>query len=113
MLNTLTNTDIALKSKLFRGFADPSRLAILEALRSGPLSVTQIICATGLNQPNTSNHLACLRDCGLVSTRQSGRQVFYELSDQRVILLLEYSEGLLADVAQGMHLCPRYSQDTE
>ena len=57
---------LALKAKLFRGFADPSRLAILEALRSTPLNVGEIVEATGLSQSNISNHLGCLRDCGLV-----------------------------------------------
>ena len=51
-----------LKAKLFRGFADPSRLAILEALRSTPLNVGEIVVATGLSQSNISNHLCCLRD---------------------------------------------------
>ena len=58
---------LSVKAKLFNGFADPSRLSILEALRSGPLTVTDIVTTTGLSQSNVSNHLSCLRDCGLVS----------------------------------------------
>lgn len=53
-----------LKAKLFRGFGDPSRLSILDALRNGPLTVSELIEATGLSQSNVSNHLGCLRDCG-------------------------------------------------
>ncbi|MEJ5250189.1 MAG: ArsR family transcriptional regulator, partial [Caldilinea sp.] len=41
-----------LQAKLFRGFADPSRLAILETLRDGPLTVGEIVQATGLSQSN-------------------------------------------------------------
>jgi DNA-binding transcriptional regulator GbsR (MarR family) len=57
---------LELKAKLFRGFADPSRLALLDALRQGERTVTELVAATGLSQPNASAHLACLRECGLV-----------------------------------------------
>ena len=63
----------ALKAKLFRGFSDPSRLSILEALRDGPLAVGAIVEKTGLSQSNVSNHLRCLSDCGLVVSTPQGR----------------------------------------
>jgi ArsR family transcriptional regulator, cadmium/lead-responsive transcriptional repressor len=110
----LPQTDgVALKAKLFRGFADPSRLTIVEALRTGPLTVTEVVRATGLTQPNASNHLACLHDCGLVSRRQDGRYVRYALSDLRVALLLEVADALLADLARGIYECTRYSQSRD
>ena len=56
----LDQTSLGLKAKLFRGFGDSSRLSILECLRQGPLTVGEIVNQTGLSQPNTSNHLACL-----------------------------------------------------
>ena len=99
---------LALKAKLFRGFSDPSRLGILEALREGPLSVTEIVDATSLSQSNASNHLACLHDCGLVSREPKGRYVFYRLSDRRVAALLGTADELLADVARGVYECVRY-----
>lgn len=98
----------ALKAKLFRGFSDPSRLSILDTLRAGPLTVTEIIEVTGLSQSNTSNHLACLWDCGLVIREQQGRYVRYRLSDERVAALLGLADELLADVAQGVYECTRY-----
>jgi DNA-binding transcriptional ArsR family regulator len=101
---------LEIKAKLFRGFSDPSRLAILEALREGPLSVTEIVEATGLKQSNASNHLGCLHDCGLVSREQRGRFVYYRLSDERVGALLAGSEELLLEVAQGVYECVRYSR---
>lgn len=98
-----------LKAKLFRGFADPSRLSILEILRNGPRTVGAIVEATGLSQPNASNHLGCLRDCGLVTSTQQGRYVHYALSDARVAQLLELVDELLADVAKGVYECTRYN----
>jgi DNA-binding transcriptional ArsR family regulator len=99
-----------LKAKLFNGFADPSRLAILEALRESPRSVGEIVEATGLSQSNASNHLACLRDCGLVTNEKRGKYVHYRLSDPRVGELLALAEAVLADVAQGVYACTRYGR---
>ncbi|MGH7577649.1 MAG: ArsR/SmtB family transcription factor [Longimicrobiales bacterium] len=104
-----TVDSIATRAKLFRGFADPSRLSIVEALRAGPLSVTDIVDATGLTQSNTSNHLARLLDCGLVRREQRGRFACYELSDARVGVLLTAAEELLGDAACGVEACARYA----
>ena len=98
-----------LTAKLFRGFADPSRLAILEALRWRALTVGEIVNETHLSQSNVSNHLACLRDCGLVKTEQDGRFVHYSLSDERVEHFLGLADELLADVARGVYECVRYA----
>jgi DNA-binding transcriptional ArsR family regulator len=100
----------ALKAKLFRGFSDTSRLTILEALRLGPLTVSAIVEQTGLSQSNVSNHLACLRDCGLVTSSQQGRYTSYQLSDGRVDSLLSMADELLADVARGVYECTRYEK---
>lgn len=100
---------IAIQAKLFRGFSDPSRLTILDVLHDGALTVSKIVEATGLSQSNVSNHLGCLRECGLVFARQRGRFVYYELSDQRVGQLLKIADELLADVAKGVYECTRYA----
>jgi len=97
-----------LQAKLFRGFGDPSRLGILDALRNGPLTVSEIVKTTGLSQSNVSNHLGCLRECGLVIAEKQGRYVTYRLSDDRVEELLSLAESLLSDVARGVYQCTRY-----
>jgi DNA-binding transcriptional ArsR family regulator len=99
---------IEIQAKLFRGFSDPSRLSILLVLRDGVCTVSELVEATGLSQSNVSNHLGCLRDCGLVVASQQGRYVHYELSDPRVGQLLELADELLADVAKGVYECTRY-----
>lgn len=109
MLMLASAQGIGLKAKLFRGFADSSRLSILEALRERPMSVTDLVEATDLSQPNVSNHLACLRDCGLVIREQDGRYVRYHLSDPRVGKLLRLADDVLADVAKGVYECTRYA----
>lgn len=97
-----------LKAKLFRGFSDTSRLSILNALRSSPLTVSEIVHQTGLNQSNVSNHLSCLRCCDLVVREQQGRFVYYKLADLRIATLLDLADELLADVAKGVRQCSHY-----
>src|SRR3546814_5274344 len=93
---------VELRTKLFRGLADLSRLSILDALRGGPLSVGEIISVTGLSQSNASNHLRCLSECGLVTGEQRGRFVHYRLTDSRLECLLSLADELLAGTAQGV-----------
>jgi ArsR family transcriptional regulator, cadmium/lead-responsive transcriptional repressor len=102
-----------LKAKLFRGFSDPSRLGILEALRCGPLTVGQIVEATGLSQSNASNHLSCLNECSLVRREQKGRFVYYCLYDERVEKLLSIADELLAGAAKRIYECTRYNIEQE
>ncbi len=109
MLMTAKVRSVDLQAKLFHGFADPSRLSVLVALRAEPLTVGEIVDATGLSQSNASNHLGCLRDCSLVVAEQAGRYVTYHLSDDRVGELLELAQSLLADVARGVYECTRYN----
>ena len=93
---------LELRAKLFRGLGDPSRLAILDALVSGERNVQEIVGHTGLGQPNVSNHLRCLLDCGLVSRRSEGRFVRYRLADGRV-----------ADLLRGMLVRPQVEVGAE
>lgn len=108
---THTPNATAIKAKLFRGFSDMSRLLILEALRSGPLTVGTIVEKTGLSRTNVSNHLRCLSDCDLVISASQGRYTRYQLSDPRVATLLGLADELLADVARGVYECTRYAVD--
>ena len=105
---TATDVGPKTKAKLFRGLSDGSRLAILEALREGPRSVSEVVSATGLTQPNVSNHMACLLDCGLVVREQRGRFAFYGFADSGVEDLLALAGTLLNDIACGVEACGRY-----
>ncbi len=103
-----TASAVAVKAKLFRGLADPSRLAVLEALRGGAVCVSDVVAATGLSQPSVSMHLACLWDCGLVDRERRGRFVHYRIADPRVDALLDAGDGLLVQVGDQVYVCTRY-----
>src|SRR5579864_4454462 len=75
--------------------ADPLRLTILERLMDGPAAVSELVQLTGEAQPKVSNHLAVLRDRGLVNVTRLGRQRLYEIFDPSVARLME----TLADIA--------------
>ncbi len=96
----------AVAARLFRGFADPTRVAILQSLLDGERRVADLVDAVGSSQSNVSGHLACLRECGLVVDRPADRrQVFYRLSSDEVVGLLRAAERLLAASGNAVELC--------
>lgn len=97
---------------LFRSLADPTRLAIAQRLTGGEARVVDLVDALGLAQSTVSAHVACLRDCGLVSGRPEGRQVFYSLARPELLDLLAASERLLAATGEAVALCPNYGTGT-
>jgi DNA-binding transcriptional ArsR family regulator len=74
---------------LAQALADPLRLTILERLTDGPAAVSELVLLTREAQSKVSNHLAVLRDRGLVSATRLGRQRLYEISDPSVAHMLE------------------------
>ena len=105
-------TSVAPTAKLFRSFAEPSRLLIVDALRNGERTVSEICEATGLSQPNASNHLACLLGCRLVEREQRGRFAYYHLADARVASLLSLARELGAGEVGGAASCPVCGSDS-
>ena len=97
-----------LVAKLFRGLSDPTRLAILEAIRSRPLRVVDLCGLTGRAQPNVSAHLACLRDCGLVNASPAGRETHYSLADPSMLDLLDVADSVVDRFGTKLCACPRY-----
>lgn len=64
--------------------ADPTRRRILVELLRGPGYPADLAEAFGTSRANLSNHLACLRDCGLVAATAEGRRVRYDLADPQL-----------------------------
>jgi DNA-binding transcriptional ArsR family regulator len=97
-----------LVAKYFRALGDPTRLGILGLLQAeGELSAGGLTRRLALSQPKVSNHLACLRWCGFVTTRRQHRVVYYRLADPRVTAMLELADGLLDDNADHVAACCR------
>lgn len=82
-----------------KAIADPTRCDILLCLLEGPHYPTELAEHLALTKANVSNHLSCLRGCGLVVATQEGRRVRYELADRRLAHALEDLAGLAATLA--------------
>jgi DNA-binding transcriptional ArsR family regulator len=100
-------------SCLFRGMSDPSRVAILRHLLLGEHNVAELTIHLGLAQSTVSKHLACLRDCGLVESRPSGRASVFSLTHPEPVLkVFAATEELLAATGDAAVLCPTYGDGT-
>ena len=107
-----TAVDVTTAAKLFRGFSDPTRLAILLALVDGEQRVKDLVEAMGGSQGNISGHVACLKECGLIADRHEGRQVFYRAAQPEIVDLLRSAEHLLAATGERIELCGNYRGGT-
>ena len=74
-------------SRLFAVLSEPSRLMLLQALRDGPLTVTELIEATEMKQANVSKHLAVLHTHHLVKRERMGISILYEIADPMIFSL--------------------------
>lgn len=95
---------------LFHSLSDPARLAIVQRLAAGEQRVVDLTVHLGLAQSTVSGHLACLRECGLVTSRPVGRASMFSLSRPELIDLLRSAELLLAATGNAISLCPNYGE---
>ncbi|MFF8732009.1 ArsR/SmtB family transcription factor [Streptomyces sp. NPDC015171] len=77
-------SDIEVLARFGRALADPIRCRTLLALRQAPAYPADLADTLDISRTRLSNHLACLRDCGLVVTVPDGRRTRYELADERL-----------------------------
>lgn len=94
---------------LFHGFSDRSRLVILQHLLLGEHRVVELTDHLGLAQSTVSKHLACLKDCGLITSRPQGRaSVFSVTHPEALTALLAAAEQLLDLTGFAVTLCPNH-----
>lgn len=98
---------------LFHGFSDPSRLAILQHLAAGEHRVIDLTEHLGLAQSTVSKHLACLKDCGLIDSRPSGRASLWSLNHSEALTaLFGATERLLDLTGDSVTLCANFGAHT-
>ena len=107
----LGRVELAPAAALFRSLGDPTRLAIVRRLATGPARVVELVSAVGLAQSTVSKHLACLRDCGLVTSQAVGRASLFRLTQPALIDVLNSAETVLQATGQAVALCPTYGVD--
>jgi len=93
--------------------AHPTRLAMIEALRDGERTVTDLVNAVGTSAGNLSQHLGAMRDAGVVEARREGRFAFYRISDPRILTAFRLMrEVLLGRLSRDAQLADRARRPT-
>ena len=87
MLTIASRLDVM--NRLGRAMADPTRSRILMTLLDGPSYPAVLSHDLDLTRSNVSNHLTCLRDCGIVVAEPEGRKTRYELADPHLAAALD------------------------
>jgi DNA-binding transcriptional ArsR family regulator len=82
-------------ARRFRAIGEPLRVRMLDLLRDGELSVSELAEQVGAGQQNVSKHLAVLADAGMLARRKQGNHVYYRIADEGVFALCEQVCGSL------------------
>ena len=86
---------VELIAQRFRLLGEPTRIKLLDALRAGPATVTELQAATGASQQNVSKHLGMLVDAGLVHRAKDGNRAYFSIVDNSLFDLCEQVCGSL------------------
>jgi DNA-binding transcriptional ArsR family regulator len=89
LMHPLPDQVVELIAERFRVLGDPTRIRLLERLRRGEASITELVGVTGASQQNISKHLGVLRQAGIVERRKQGTASLYRISDDAVFQLCE------------------------
>ncbi|MDU1847775.1 MAG: metalloregulator ArsR/SmtB family transcription factor [Niallia nealsonii] len=106
----MQNNTLDLKVKLIHGFSNKTRIQILECLKDEEKTVSQIVKEIDGNQSNISQHLACLKGCGIIAGRNEGKYCFYRLRNQHIRDLLDMFDLVLSDVHNDVACCENHME---
>ena len=81
---------LAIENRIFQALADPSRRGIFESLTTGEAAVKDLTARFDISQPAVSQHLAALKEAGLVRARREGRLVFYQVEPKGMKPLIDW-----------------------
>jgi ArsR family transcriptional regulator, virulence genes transcriptional regulator len=84
-----------LQAEISKTLANPIRLAILHNLKDGEKSVNELTSIIGISQSNLSQHLALMRQKGIVKTRKQGTSIFYSVTDPKINEACDTIRGVL------------------
>lgn len=92
--------DIQLKAHFIHGLSNKTRLTILELLKLKEMTVNEIVEQSKISQSSISQHLACLKGCGLVISRQEGKFVYYQIKNDQILALLQLIDSVVEDTEE-------------
>jgi DNA-binding transcriptional ArsR family regulator len=104
----LKEIDMETKVKFLQGFAHKIRIQILEYIKEEEKTVSQIVHDLDGSQSSISQHISCLKGCGLIVGRQEGKYIYYSLSNQKVRDLLTMFDVVLDEVQHDVACCDNH-----
>lgn len=84
-------------AEMCKVFSNPTRLEILNLLRDGESSVTELIEKTKLSQTNISQHLSIMKSKGIVTSNRKGKNIYYKLTNPKIIKAFDIIREVLAE----------------
>lgn len=100
--------NIDLKVEFIHGFSHKTRIQILEYIIDNEKTVSEIMEHVEGSQSSISQHLACLKGCGLITGRQEGKYVYYSLRNKQIRSLLEMFDVVFEDVQNDIKTCEHH-----
>lgn len=97
-------TELEKVADFFRAFSEPTRLALLQELKEGPMSVGDLVAALHTTQPNISKQLKILKDAHLVERKKDGKNVLYSICEPAVMDLCQIACNKLNSVSKPREL---------
>ena len=91
----MSNMANQLVSNIFKAMAHPTRVHIVKLLKEGPLCVCNILPQLESEQSNTSQHLALLRNQGILDNKKDGSMVIYKIKSPEVLQMIELAENII------------------
>lgn len=92
-------------SRFFRSLGDPTRLKIITCLMEGEQSVSDLVSRLSMGQGRISTHLSCLKACGCVQSRPQGRFVYYRITDDRLVNLVQLASSMAWEHSEKLNDC--------
>jgi len=93
--------------KFFKALCDPTRIKIIQLLLEKERNVTDLITNLGISQSGVSNHLACLKWCGFVTSRKEGKNIYYQVTDKRIQKIIHLASQVISENAEHIYACTR------
>ena len=97
--------DIELKAHFIHGLSNKTRLTILELLKLKEMTVNEIVEKSKISQSSISQHLSCLKGCGLVNSRQEGKYVYYQIKNNQILELLKLIDSVVENTEDDIQSC--------
>ena len=84
-------------AEICKVFSNPTRLEILNLLRDGEMSVTELIKISKLSQANVSQHLSIMKSKGIVNSKRNGKNIYYRLSNPKIVKAFDIIREILSE----------------